>query len=85
MKYLTKTIITLLLFTQSLTAKAELKKTTLQLSWFNQFQFGIDIPKEVSDNKIDFAIGKQTLLLERSKNKNIVALYALFKLAHLFF
>ena len=43
------------------------------------FAFGIDIPKEVSDGKIDFAVGRETLILERTKNRNIVALYALFQ------
>ena len=83
----------------------ELKKVTLQLSWFDQFQFagyymakekgfyeelgldveikpfqfGLDIPKDVSDGKIDFAVGRETLILERAKDRNIVALYALFQ------
>ena len=83
----------------------ELKKVTLQLSWFDQFQFagyymakekgfyeelgldveikpfefGIDIPKNVNDSKVDFAVGRETLILERIKNPNIVALYALFQ------
>jgi signal transduction histidine kinase/ABC-type nitrate/sulfonate/bicarbonate transport system substrate-binding protein len=83
----------------------ELKKVTLQLSWFNQFQFagyyiakekgffeelgldveiipfsyGLDIPKSVNDGKIDFAVGRETLILERVKNPNIVALYAIFQ------
>lgn len=82
-----------------------LKKVTIQLSWFDQFQFagyymakekgffkeygldveirpfafGIDIPKEISDNKIDFAVGRETLILDKSNGKNIVALYALFQ------
>ncbi len=43
------------------------------------FEFGIDIPKEVSDGKFDFAVGRETLILERTKNRNIVALYALFQ------
>lgn len=43
------------------------------------FQFGIDIPKEVDNNTIDFAIGRETLILERAANQNIVALYALFQ------
>ena len=94
----------LFLFTTSLYCE-NLKKITIQLSWFNQFQFagyymakekgfykelgldveikpfefGIDIPKEVSDGKIDFAVGRETLILERIKNRNIVALYALFQ------
>jgi signal transduction histidine kinase/ABC-type nitrate/sulfonate/bicarbonate transport system substrate-binding protein len=94
----------IILLAQTLYAN-ELKKVTLQLSWFNQFQFagyyiakekgfykelgldveikpfefGIDIPKEVSDGKIDFAVGRETLILERLKNRNIVALYSLFQ------
>ncbi len=92
------------LFNTSLYSE-NLKKITIQLSWFDQFQFagyymakekgfykelgldveikpfefGVDIPKEVSDGKIDFAVGRETLILERIKNKNIVALYALFQ------
>jgi signal transduction histidine kinase/ABC-type nitrate/sulfonate/bicarbonate transport system substrate-binding protein len=94
----------IILLTQSIYAK-ELKKVTLQLSWFDQFQFagyymakqkgfyedlgldveikpfefGVDIPKSVNDGKIDFAVGRETLILERIKNPNIVALYALFQ------
>ena len=93
-----------ILLTQTLFSQ-ELKKVTLQLSWFNQFQFagyymakekgffeelgldveikpfefGMDIPKDVNDGKIDFAVGRETLILERVKNPNIVALYALFQ------
>ena len=43
------------------------------------FAFGIDIPKNVNDGKIDFAVGRETLILEQIKNPNIVALYALFQ------
>ena len=43
------------------------------------FEFGIDIPKNVNDGKIDFAVGRETLILEKVKNPNIVALYALFQ------
>lgn len=94
----------LLIVFQTLNAKA-LKKITLQLSWFDQFQFagyymakqkgfyedagfdveikpfafGIDIPKEVSDGNYDFAVGRETLILDRTNNRNIVALYALFQ------
>ena len=83
----------------------DLKKVTLQLSWFNQFQFagyymakekgffeelgldveikpfefGLNIPKDVNDGKIDFAVGRETLILEKIKNPNIIALYALFQ------
>ena len=96
-------VILIFLFT-SLYSK-ELKPVTIQLSWFDQFQFagyymakekgfyedmgldvtikpfefGIDIPKEVSLGNFDFAIGRETLLLERKKEQKIVALYALFQ------
>jgi signal transduction histidine kinase/ABC-type nitrate/sulfonate/bicarbonate transport system substrate-binding protein len=99
-----KSLILLFIFTTSLYCE-NLKKITIQLSWFDQFQFagyymakekgfykelgldveikpfefGIDIPKEVSDGKIDFAVGRETLILERTKNRDIVALYALFQ------
>jgi len=94
----------LLFFNVSLYAN-ELQKVTLQLSWFDQFQFagyyiakekgfyeavgldveikpfefGIDIPLEVSNGTFDFAVGRETLILERTKNRDIVALYALFQ------
>jgi len=81
------------------------KNITLQLSWFDQFQFagyymakekgfykeagievnlkpfefGIDIPNEVSNGKYYFALGRETLILEKSNNKEIVALYSLFQ------
>lgn len=97
------------LFTASLLAQDELKKVTLQLSWFNQFQFagyyvakekgyyaqagldveikpfafGLNIPQNVADAKVDFAIGRETLLLERANGKKIVALYALFQVSPL--
>jgi len=92
------------IFTLNIYAQ-ELKKVTIQLSWFDQFQFagyyiakqkgfyedagldvtikpfefGIDIPKEVSDGKFDFAVGRETLILDKSQGKKIVALYALFQ------
>ena len=43
------------------------------------FNFDVDIPKEVSEGKFDFAVGRETLILERAKDRNIVALYALFQ------
>ena len=43
------------------------------------FEFGLNIPKDVNDGKIDFAVGRETLILEKIKNPNIVALYALFQ------
>jgi signal transduction histidine kinase/ABC-type nitrate/sulfonate/bicarbonate transport system substrate-binding protein len=101
---LLKLIIIIIFITTTLSSK-ELKKVTLQLSWFDQFQFagyyvakekgyyeelgldveikpfqfGIDIPKLVNDSKIDFAIGRETLILEKEENPNIVALYAMFQ------
>jgi len=43
------------------------------------FEFGLDIPKNVSNGTYDFAIGRETLILEKANNKNIVTLYALFQ------
>jgi diguanylate cyclase (GGDEF)-like protein len=43
------------------------------------FEFGIDIPQSVSDGKFDFAVGRETLILEKTNGKDIVALYALFQ------
>ncbi len=100
-----KFLIFLLLLVSTISYSKELKKVTLHLSWFDQFQFagyymakekgfyeelgldveiipfqfGVDIPKEVSDGKFDFAVGRETLILERTKDRNIVALYALFQ------
>lgn len=92
-------------------ANTALKKVTLQLSWFDQFQFagyyiakekgfyaqegldvqiqpfkfGLDIPIAVEAGKIDFAVGRETLIIERAKGINIVALYALFQASPLVF
>ena len=94
----------LLLLSINISYAKELKKVTLQLSWFDQFQFagyymakekgyyeefgldvtilpfkyGLNIPKDVSKEKIDFSIGRETLILDKSKY-DIVALYALFQ------
>ena len=43
------------------------------------FEFGLDIPNDVSNGKYDFSIGRETLILEKTNNKKIVALYALFQ------
>ena len=43
------------------------------------FEFGIDISKEVSSGTYDFAVGRETLLLESKKEEKIVVLYALFQ------
>ena len=94
----------LLLLSVNISYAKELKKVTLQLSWFDQFQFagyymakekgyyeefgldvtilpfkyGLNIPKDVSKEKIDFSIGREALILDKSKY-DIVALYALFQ------
>ncbi|MDC0933468.1 ABC transporter substrate-binding protein [Arcobacteraceae bacterium] len=98
-------IIILFLLSSITFANSTSKNITLQLSWFDQFQFagyyiakekgfykeaglevkinpfefGIDIPKEVGNSTYDFAVGRETLILEKSNNKKIVALYALFQ------
>jgi len=98
-------IILFIILSSSSIFSKDLKKVTIQLSWFDQFQFagyymakekgfykdlgldveikpfafGIDIPKEVSNSNIDFAVGRETLILEKTKKQNIVALYALFQ------
>ncbi len=84
---------------------SELKKVTLQLAWFDQFQYagyyiakekgfykelGLDVEiipfsydkkiiKDVNYGKIDFAIGRENLILEKLKYPNIVALAAIFQ------
>lgn len=86
-------------------ANGELTKVTLQLSWFNQFQFagyyiakekgyyrdvGLDVEilpfqfgvngvNDVATQKTNFAIGRETLIVERARGQKIVALYALFQ------
>ncbi len=100
-------IIYFTLFITSLNAQhpLTLKNVSIQLSWFNQFQFagyymakelgyyedlglnvtiipfkfGLNIPKEVNENKINFSIGRETLILQKESYKNIVSLYALFQ------
>ncbi|UTJ05858.1 ABC transporter substrate-binding protein [Arcobacter roscoffensis] len=93
------------LISQSLLFSKDLKKVTIQLSWFDQFQFagyymakekgfyeeagldvtikafefGLDIPNDVAKQKFDFAVGRETLILDKSKGTDIVALYALFQ------
>jgi len=82
------------------------KDITLQLSWFNQFQFagyyiakekgfysenGLDVQikpfsfdlnivDDVERNRVDFAIGREELILEKvNNNRSIVVLYSLFQ------
>jgi len=87
-----------------------MQKVTLQLSWFNQFQFagyyiakekgfykeenvdinikffewGINVPKNVSEGKAHFGIGRETLILDKINNyNNLVSLYPLFQVSPL--
>jgi len=99
-----KVIISLVFFANIVCADNN-KNISLQLSWFDQFQFagyyiakekgfyqeeglnvdikafkfGIDITNEVNNGNLDFAIGREILLLEKMKRQEIVALYALFQ------
>ncbi len=101
--YLIKLILIISFFTSFCFSNE--KNVTIQLSWFDQFQFagyymakekgfykdaglkvdikpfkfGIDIPSEVSKGNFDFAVGRETLILEKANKKEIVALYALFQ------
>lgn len=43
------------------------------------FEFGIEIAKDVQEKKVDFAVGRENLILEKNKYKNLVALMALFQ------
>ena len=99
-----KFLLTIIFLTTSLYS-SELKKVTLQLAWFDQFQYagyyiakekgfykelGLDVEivpfsfdkniiKDVNDGKIDFAVGRENLILEKQKYPNIVALAAIFQ------
>lgn len=44
-----------------------------------EFQFGMNVSNEVSKNKTDFAIGRSSLLIEKSNEKDIVALFSAFQ------
>ena len=83
----------------------DLTKVTIQLSWFDQFQFagyymakeqgfykdagldveilpfslGMNIPKMVNDGDVDFAIGRENIILEKAKYPKIIALAAIFQ------
>ena len=101
-----KILLVCLLLIQILNAEEKsLKKVSLQLSWFNQFQFagyyvakekgfykelgldvdirafklGIDVPQDIVNGNVDFAIGRETLIIEKAKNDDIISLYALFQ------
>ena len=76
-----KSLLICLLLIQILNAKEKyLKKVSLQLSWFNRFQFaGYYVAKEIVNGNVDFAIGRETLIIEKAKNDDIISLYALFQ------
>ncbi|MCT7511634.1 ABC transporter substrate-binding protein [Aliarcobacter cryaerophilus] len=99
-----KTLVLLILLNINLFSK-DLTKVTIQLSWFDQFQFagyymakeqgfykdagldveilpfsfGLNIPKMVNDGDVDFAIGRENLILEKAKYPKIIALAAIFQ------
>lgn len=105
MKTFNKIIFLIFILTTFSYSNEELKKLTLRLSWFDQFQFAgyyiakekgfykdagldveilpfeyqIDIPNEVQARRVDFAVGRENLILEKSKYKNLVSLMALFQ------
>ena len=90
-----KFLIAILLFNFSLFANEPLRKVSIQLSWFNQFQFAgyymakekgiyeefgldveikpysheLDIPSSVDRGDSDFAVGRETLILEKVNKK----------------
>lgn len=98
-------LIFIFLLHSNLLFSKELKKVSLQLSWFDQFQFagyymakekgfyedygldveirpfdfGINVSDEVNEKKVDFAVDRETLVLQRVAGKKVVALYALFQ------
>ena len=43
------------------------------------YKFGNDTVQQVTDGEIDFAVGYETLILDRAQNQKIVILYALFQ------
>ncbi|WP_206731629.1 ABC transporter substrate-binding protein [Aliarcobacter trophiarum] len=99
-----KPIILLIFLSINLFSK-DLTKVTIQLSWFDQFQFagyymakeqgfyeeegldveilpfsfGLNVPKMVNDSLVDFAIGRENLILEKVKYPKIIALAAIFQ------
>ena len=45
----------------------------------NPFEFGNDTAQQVNDGKIDFAVGRESLIRESVHHKKLVILYALFQ------
>ena len=103
--FLNLKLLFLVIFLNTNLYSKDLTKVTIQLSWFDQFQFagyymakeqgfykdaGLDveilpfsldmnIPKMVNDGDVDFAIGRENLILEKAKYPKIIALAAIFQ------
>ena len=103
--FLNLKLLFLLIFLNTNLYSKDLTKVTIQLSWFDQFQFagyymakeqgfykdagldveiipfsfGLNIPKMVNDGDVDFAIGRENLILEKAKYPRIIALAAIFQ------
>ncbi|MGJ0289109.1 ABC transporter substrate-binding protein [Aliarcobacter cryaerophilus] len=103
--FLNLKLLFLLIFLNTNLYSKDLTKVTIQLSWFDQFQFagyymakeqgfykdagldveilpfsfGLNIPKMVNDGDVDFAIGRENLILEKAKYPKIIALAAIFQ------
>lgn len=103
--FLNLKLLFLVIFLNTNLYSKDLTKVTIQLSWFDQFQFagyymakeqgfykdagldveiipfsfGLNIPKMVNDGDVDFAIGRENLILEKVKYPKIIALAAIFQ------
>lgn len=103
--FLNLKLLFLVIFLNTNLYSKDLTKVTIQLSWFDQFQFagyymakeqgfykdagldveiipfsfGLNIPKMVNDGDVDFAIGRENLILEKAKYPKIIALAAIFQ------
>ncbi|PRM99204.1 ABC transporter substrate-binding protein [Aliarcobacter cryaerophilus] len=103
--FLNLKLLFLLIFLNINLYSKDLTKVTIQLSWFDQFQFagyymakeqgfykdagldvqilpfslGMNIPKMVNNGNVDFAIGRENLILEKAKYPKIIALAAIFQ------
>ena len=103
--FLNLKLLFLVIFLNTNLYSKDLTKVTIQLSWFDQFQFagyymakeqgfykdagldvqilpfslGMNIPKMVNDGDVDFAIGRENLILEKAKYPKIIALAAIFQ------
>lgn len=43
------------------------------------FSYGLNIPKMINEDIVDFSVGRENLILEKTRYKNIVALAAIFQ------